>query len=260
MVGCQRSGTTWTDAALRSHPQVYLPENKQSYFFDRQYNKGIDWYMDRFRDVNPEQVAVGEVATGYCLPEAIPLMAKHFPNIKLIMVMRNPTDRAYSNFQSRQAESGWSSFEQAIESDSDLLQRGQYIDQIEQLLSYYDENQLLLLLYDDLHEDDREYLNRILDFLGVEIGVHTKLIGQRANAAYFTKSRNFLRSIGLRKFVNALSKSPVGDWIRKSRKNSGQAYKPMDIQTKEKLVKHFAPFNARLSKLLQRDLSHWDRI
>ena len=254
MVGCQRSGTTWTDAALRNTPpKSIFQRKKQSYFFDRHYNKGIGWYVERFKDVEPQHVAVGEVATGYCLPEAIPLMAKHFPKIKLIMVMRNPTDRAYSNFQSRKAESGWSSFEQAIESDPDLLQRGQYIDQIEQLLSYYDEDQLLLLLYDDLHEDDRLYLNRILDFLGVETDVHTNLIGQRANAAYYTKLRKFLHSIGLRGFVNALSKSRVGDLIRKSRKNSGQAYRPMDIQTKEKLVKHFAPFNVRLSKLLQRD-------
>ena len=62
------------------------------------------------------------------------------------MVMRNPVDRADSNFQSRQTESGWSSFEQAIETDPDLLERGQYIDQIEGLLQFYDRSQLLLLL------------------------------------------------------------------------------------------------------------------
>jgi len=260
MVGCQRCGTTWTDAALRTHPQIFLPERKQSYFFDRRYEKGINWYLERFKDVEPQHLAVGEVTTGYCLPEAIPLMAKHLPNIKIIMVMRNPTDRAYSNFQSRQTDSNWSTFEEAIDSEPDLIQRGQYIDQIEQLLTFYNKDQLLLLLYDDLHENDRMYLNKILDFLGVETNIDTKLFGQRANAAHYIKLRKLMQAVGLKTFVNALSKSWVGDFIRKSRKNSGRAYKPMNQETNEKLIEHFAPYNAKLATLLQRDLSHWDRI
>ena len=99
MIGCQRCGTSWIDAALRDHPQVFLPKMKQSYFFDRNYKNGIDWYMERFKEIEPQQKAVGEIATGYCLPEAIQDMAKHFPDVKLMMVMRNPVDRAYSNFQ-----------------------------------------------------------------------------------------------------------------------------------------------------------------
>ena len=130
-------------------------------FFDRNYEKGIDWFMDRFDEVEEHHQAVGEIATGYCLLDSIPLMAKHFPNIKLLMVMRNPTDRAYSNFQTRQIESNWASFEDAIESDPDLLERGQYIDQIDTLLKYYDREQILFLLYEDLHTNDRAYLSSV---------------------------------------------------------------------------------------------------
>ena len=89
MIGCQRCGTSWTDAALRDHPQVFLPKMKQSYFFDRNYKNGIDWYMERFKEIEPQQKAVGEIATGYCLPESVPRLAKHFPDVKLLMVMRN---------------------------------------------------------------------------------------------------------------------------------------------------------------------------
>ena len=53
MVGCQRCGTTWIDAALRDHPEVYLPPDKQSYFFDRHYERGIDWYLERFDAAGP---------------------------------------------------------------------------------------------------------------------------------------------------------------------------------------------------------------
>jgi len=259
VVGCQRCGTSWTDAALRGHPQVYLPPKKQSYFFDRNYQKGIDWYLRSFDGVEPKHVAVGEVATGYCLLEAIPNMAKHFPHSKLLMVMRNPTDRAYSNFQIRQMESGWNSFEHALEEDSDLLVRGQYIDQIELLLKHYSRDQLLFMLYDDLHADDRGYLRTILKFIGVDTEFDSKLYGQRKNAAMFPKTREQLHRIGMKSVVNLVSKSPVGDWIRKNRKTKGRAYCPMELETKEKLISHFLPYNDRLSEMLQRDLSHWNR-
>lgn len=58
MVGCQRCGTTWIDAALRDHPEVFLPAEKQSYFFDRNYDKGIDWYLEKFSSVDSGKVAV----------------------------------------------------------------------------------------------------------------------------------------------------------------------------------------------------------
>ncbi len=260
MVGCQRCGTTWTDAALREHPQVYLPHKKQSYFFDRNYDKGIDWFMERFSGVEPHHLAVGEISTGYCLPDSVPLMAKHFPDVKLLMVMRNPIDRAYSNYQSRKTECGWASFEQAVETDPDLLERGQYADQIDSILSYYPLNQLMLLLYDDLHSDDRLYLKSVLDFIGIDSDVDSKLIGQRKNAAMFPKTRKALHKLGLKPLVSYISKSRIGDSIRRNRKSKGKAYQQADPKTREKLVQHFLPYNKRLSTILDRDLSHWNRV
>ena len=192
MVGCQRCGTTWTDAALRAHPNVFLPEQKQSYFFDRNYDKGIDWFLERFKGAEDHHTAIGEIATGYCFPDSVPRMAKHFPDVKLMMVMRNPIDRAYSNYQTRKVEEEWDSFEDAIELDSEFLERGQYIDQVEALLKYYDRDKILLLLYDDLSKDDRAYLTKILDFIGVDSDRESKLFGQRKNAAIFPRLRKIL--------------------------------------------------------------------
>ena len=260
MIGCQRCGTSWTDAALRDHPQVFLPKMKQSYFFDRNYKNGIDWYMERFKEIEPQQKAVGEIATGYCLPEAIQDMAKHFPDVKLMMVMRNPVDRAYSNFQSRQMESDWSNFEEAIESDPDLLERGHYIDQIDALLEHYERDQLLFLLYDDLHTNDQMYLQKILEFIGVDPDVESKMIGQRMNASMFPRLRKMLHGLGLKSTLYFISRTWIGDRVRRSRKSKGRSYQPMQQETKKKLIEHFAPYNERLSTFLQRDLSDWNTV
>ena len=258
MIGSQRCGTTWTDAALRAHPHVYLPEKKQSYFFDRYYNKGLNWYLEKFQGVLPQHVAVGEVATGYCLLHAIPRMAKHFPNVKLMMVMRNPVERAYSNFQSRQTEEGWNSFEDALTSGSELLERGHYIDQIECILKHYDQKNTLFLLYDDLSGSDGEYIKSVYDFIGVDSDIKSKMIGQRKNSAMFPSLRRLLHQLGLKPLISCLSKSWVGDSIRRSRKKKGNAYRPMKQETKETLIAHFLPYNDRLAEFLGRDLSKWN--
>jgi len=258
MIGCQRCGTTWTDAALRAHPSVYLPEQKQSYFFDRNYDKGMEWYLERFQGTEEHHTAVGEIATGYCLLEAAPLMAKHFPDVKLMMVMRNPIERAYSNFQTRRIESGWNSFEEALESDPDLIVRGEYIDQIECLMQFYDKSNVLFLLYDDLHIDDKKYLDTILEFLGVDATLENNLIGQRKNAAMCPNLRKWLHRFGLKPIVDLISKSRIGDSVRRSRKNKGKAYEPMNASTKEKLLAHYLPYNERLSTFLQKDLTTWN--
>jgi hypothetical protein len=260
MIGCQRCGTTWTDAALRTHPQIFLPEKKQSYFFDRNYDMGMDWYLDRFQGIDPQQIAVGEIATGYCLLNAIPLLAEHFPNTKLLMVMRNPIDRAYSNYQSRQIEEGWSTFEEALESSADICERGQYIDQIECLLKFYEQDNVLFLLYDDLNADDQAYIKSIYAFIGVDSNVKSEMVGQIKNAAMFLNTRKFLHQVGLKSIVTLISKSWIGDKVRRSRKSKGRAYMPMNLKTKKKLIKHFAPYNKKLATFLGRDLSKWDEI
>lgn len=260
MVGCQRCGTTWVDAALREHPEVYLPPQKQTYFFDRHWDKGSSWYLQNFSGVEERHRAVGEVATGYCLPEASLRMAELAPHAKLIMSMRNPVDRAYSYFHSRADEMGWDSFEQALEKDPGLLERGQYIEQIEQLLRHYDREQLLLLFYEELHRSDRAYLRSILEFIGVDPDFESAQFGQRKNAAMFPRLRKSLHRVGLKPFLLSLSGSRFGDSVRRARKRWGGAgYRPMNSETRKRMLEHFQPFNARLEEFTGRDLSEWNR-
>lgn len=260
VVGCQRCGTTWLDAALREHPQVYLPETKQSYFFDRHFDKGADWWLERFAGAGAEHRAVGEVATGYSLPQAVDRMADLVPQAKLVMTMRHPIERAYSFFQSRRAEQGWSSFEQALEADPELISRGRYIEQIEHLLTRYPRERLLLLFYDDFAKDNAAYLRSVLEFIGVDPDFQSSQVGRRRNAAMFPRARRALHRVGLKPILTALSRSPVGDAVRRA--NNRRRTDPseaMSAETRRRLVDEFKPFNDRLAKFAGRDLSHWNQ-
>ena len=260
MVGCQRCGTTWVDAALRGHPQIYLPFQKQTYFFDRNHDKGLDWYLSQFDNATDAHKAVGEIATGYSLPDAIPRMAAALPLVKLIMTVRHPIDRAYSFYQSRKEEQGWQSFDQAIDADPEILSRGHYIDQINLLRDHYPPDRLRLLFYDDLQSDDAAYLRSILEFLEVDADFKPHQLGQIKNAAMFPGVRKILHKLGLKPVVGTVSKSPLGDVIRRARKRTGnRGYGPMDPTTRSRLIDYYRPYNDRLAAFAGRDMNHWNQ-
>lgn len=261
MVGCQRCGSTWLYEALKEHPEIYLPDAKQTHFFDESYENGLSWYLDHFDGIEPGHKAVGEVATSYCLPDAIPLVAREFPDIKIIMAMRNPVERANSFYRSRAPHEDWKNINDALNKDTEIISRGQYIDQVELLLKYYGRDQLLFLFYDDLKEDERSYLRKVYRFLGVDTDFKPGIIGNPVRAAMFPSLRRILRKMGLTPLVNLVNKSWVGDVIRrvlKDRRKNAKSTSRMPLEIRQRLHRHFHPYNERLAQCIGRDLSEWE--
>lgn len=260
VLGCQRCGTTWLDAALREHPEIYLPPQKQTYFFDRHQDRGLDWYLSQFEGVQPDHAAVGEVATGYCLPGIVPEVARVFKEITVLLIVRNPIDRVYSNYQVRRQEQGWGSFEQAIKEDPDLLARSEYADQLDAILTHWPSERVHVLFQEDLEQDDRSFLFEVCRILGVDASIESSQFGQIRNSAMFPRIRRTAQSLGLRPVLAFLSQGPVGNAMRRMRKKrSGRGYHSMHPQTREQLVEHFRPMNERLAAQTGRDLSHWNQ-
>lgn len=259
VAGCQRCGTTWLDAALREHPQIYLPSQKQTYYFDRHFERGDAWYLENFAGVGEDHTAAGEVATGYSLLEAIPRLAALLPHVKIIMAMRNPTERASSFYESRRGEQGWKNFTQARAEDPEIIERGRYIEQIEALLDHYPRERLLLVFYDDLATDERAYYRSVLEFLGVDPNFETTRFGRRVNAAMFPQLRVKLKSVGLGPLVKIASRGPLGDFVRTRNKKKGGSGDKIGQAERAELVEYYRPFNARLAAFAHRDLSAWDR-
>ena len=200
------------------------------------------------------------MATSYCLPEAIPLMAKELPDIKIIMAMRNPVERANSFYRSRAPHEDWRNFDDALKKAPGIISRGQYIDQIELLLKFYDRGNILFLFYDDLKEDERSYLKEVYTFLGVDPTFEPTVIGNPVRAAMFPRLRRVLRKLGLTPIVNLINTSWAGDVIRralkKNRKNHTVTQKlPADIR--QTLQAHFRPYNDRLARFSGRNLNEW---
>jgi hypothetical protein len=239
VLGAQKAGTTALFAYLREHPDVTGPAWKEVSFFDRHYARGIRWYRGNFPLRGRRCAAVGEASPSYLFhPLAPERVRAAVPDAHLIVLLRNPVDRAHSHYQHEVALGRETlSFEEALEREPERLageverltsdpgyfshawwnytyvSRGRYAEQLERWLALFPRRQLLVLLTDELSADPRATYTRVLQFLGV---------APHELAAY---PRIFERE-----------------------------YAPMQPATRARLEASFAEPNRRLAELLGRDL------
>jgi hypothetical protein len=192
ILGAQKAGTTALYAYLRWHPQVTGPSFKEVSFFDRHYARGERWYRAHFPARRRE--AIGEASPSYLLhPLAPERVAGVLPDARLIALLRNPVDRAFSHYQHEVALGREPlSFEDALAAEDERLRgevermlrdptyfshawwnytyaaRGRYAEQLERWYAAFPRERLLVLLTEELAQDPGATYRRVLDFLGLE--------------------------------------------------------------------------------------------
>jgi hypothetical protein len=186
--GAPRSGTTWLYWLLDRHPDIYMarPVTPEPKFFliDNVYEKGLEFYSDTwFAAAGVEQLA-GEKTTNY-LESAVAAerMARALPSLRLVFILRNPVDRAYSNYLwSRLNGHETEDFQTALEledrRDRELPEhlkfarpfsyftRGLYADLLAPYFARFSREQILVLRFEDIRSS-RDIAERLHRFLGV---------------------------------------------------------------------------------------------
>jgi hypothetical protein len=169
IIGAQKSGTTWLARMLRQHPNVYIAP-AEIHYFDKDYNyrRGLSWYEQHFAAA-PNQRAIGEKTPDYLwangngaeghLPDVHLNIHRTVPSAKLIVLLRNPVDRAVSAVK-HIIRSGRISPLHAIDDlligtkrslveGHGVLDYGFYCRQLEAYLECFDRRQLLVLIYEE---------------------------------------------------------------------------------------------------------------
>ena len=96
-IGVQKSATSWVFQSLIEHPEIQAGKEKEINFFNFKYQYGYHWYQNRFFD---SELLTGEFSTQYFWDKNVPERIYQFnPDIKLILCLRNPVDRAFSQHQ-----------------------------------------------------------------------------------------------------------------------------------------------------------------
>jgi len=193
ILGAQKAGTTALYAYLRWHPEITGPSFKEVSFFDRHYVRGERWYRAHL-PARRSGTIVGEASPSYLFhPLAPQRVAQLLPHARLIALLRNPVDRAFSHYQHEVALGREPlTFEEAIDREDERMQgevehmlrdpeyfseawwnytylaRGQYAAQLERWFQAFPRERLLVLLTDELADDPAGTHRRVLEFLGVE--------------------------------------------------------------------------------------------
>ncbi|MEP6893327.1 MAG: sulfotransferase domain-containing protein, partial [Gaiellaceae bacterium] len=243
IIGAQKAGTTSLHAYLARHPDVLTATKKEVEYFSRHYAKGEAWYLAHFPVALRRGRAVGEASATYLFHPAAPRWVHAFnPAMKLIVVVRDPVDRAYSHYQ---MEFRWGRetlpFDEALEREArelgpeldriaadplatsprlltcSYVARGRYLDQIERWLELFSREQLFIVTSEELLADPADVVARISVFLG------------------------------------------VSEWRDTSYPLRGvREYDPIDPAMRERLARSFDDDNRRLAEFLGRELD-WTR-
>jgi len=202
MIGGQRCGTTSLFRALTAHPQVVRPAfHKGINFFDLNYHRGMTWYRGHFPVSSIAEAVtarhggpVSFEASGYYMyhPFALERIARDLPQTKLVVMLRDPVERAYSAYRhelSRGYE--WETFEKALALEDDRLigeldrmradvsyesfphrhhsyrHRGHYADLLQRAFDLFPREQVHVIDSEMFFDKPALEYQRLLEFLGL---------------------------------------------------------------------------------------------
>jgi len=190
IIGAARCGTSSLYELLQVHPDVFLPSEKrpEPHFFlrDHEFARGLTYYETRYFSSHAQEKAVGEASTSYIFDSRVPeRVARSLPSVKLVLMLRNPVERAFSNYW-HSVNCGFEklSFEEAILAEdrrveeclSNGLQdiqpyayasRSDYYPQITRWLSWHNRQAMHFMLFEELVAHREGLLEDVARFLGI---------------------------------------------------------------------------------------------
>lgn len=287
IIGAAKAGTSSLYSYLKEHPQIYMSSEKEPRYFTPElysiYNNGVrqggrrkalDFaqYCQLFAEASDE-IALGEASTEYLyIPQAPERISKCIPDVKLIAILRNPVERAFSAF-CYQTRDGYETltFEQALQAEEKRIkdgfrpgwhykQVGFYSAQIKRYLEKFHPEQIRIYLYEELEENSSAVVRDVYQFLEVDENFTPDLT--RQNVSGIPKSRLlqdiFTKDNPLKSAVKPFLPIKLRKSIYRGISKRNLGAKPvLSLKTSQELIELYREDIARLQTLIQKDLSHW---
>jgi sulfotransferase family protein len=288
IIGAGKSGTTSLYHYLKQHPDVFMSAVKEPLFFafagqhvtwagpgaEKLASRAItslEDYQALFHE-GFGRTALGEASSAYLYyPAAAERLRRLVPEAKLIVILRCPADRAYSNWLHARRTGGEpiSDFARALDAEPERISagwshffhyraKGWYFRQLSHWMSVFPREQFLLNLYEDLQQDPAQLMRRIFQFIGVDpdVSVDTQSKFNVSGGPMGVRVQRLLRAGA------PLAHVMLPKWLRSDLKREilrmGMRKKNrMPQSVRQELLNDYAPDIRQLSDLIERDLSSW---
>jgi hypothetical protein len=289
IVGAAKAGTTSLYHYLNQHPDVYMSPNKEPHWFSRvrpvpgQDSRPVaseEEYLELFNEWNGES-AIGEASPSYLWDEEAPYRIKEaVPHAKIIAILRDPVERAYSHYlmQVREGKEDLP-FMAALQQDYHeenkawsasrlYVDLGFYADQVQRYLEVFGEEQVKICLYaKELIRNPRALLKSVMEFIEVDpryaASVRTDTWSNTYAVPRSRLALDVFRSrIRRSRRFEALKEKLIPDQRLRARIRETLLYKAgtkpqMDVQARKFLIDLYREDVHRLASLIDRDLGHW---
>ena len=261
IIGAAKAATTWIAHQLRSRPDVFLP-GPEPHYFSREYARGPEWYDCWFDAAAPGQL-IGEKSADYLADPAVPQrIARDLPDSHLIVQLRDPVERAYSDYCMfyRRGAIGpdvAAALDQARTTEPRFLQDGLYARHLERLFEHVPMSRVTIILHDDITTAPARALSTVTQALKLPALPPFELearVNDRATALAPQALRRLPPSVKAA-FAPLRSFPPFAAARRLIARPV--VYPPFDPDLRRRLRDFYQDDIARLSALTGRDLSRW---
>jgi hypothetical protein len=169
-LGPGKSGSTWLHEVLSLHPDVYLTDAKDLYFFSRYYGRGPDWYAQQFAAAPASAAVAGEICPDYLADPLAPQRIRDVlgPDVRLMVTLRDPVDRAFSSYLYL-AKHGLArpTFRDTWLASPELVEEGRYATHLRRYRDATSRSALFVGVFDDLDADPQAFLDSTTTWLGL---------------------------------------------------------------------------------------------
>ncbi|MBX6362407.1 MAG: hypothetical protein IRZ00_00955 [Gemmatimonadetes bacterium] len=285
IVGAPKAATTSLKDYLGQHPGIYTHPQRELEFFagDRVYRSGFDHVLRvYYRDARPGAVLVGKSVAMMYSAKALERLQQHNPEIQVVVALRNPADRAYSEYWYARRR-GWEpmrTFEAAIRDGGErfggdtarawrcaYLQRSAYAPYLAAIYERFGRDRVHVILAEDLRTRAVEIVQALYRALpGLDPDFTPRVVLERNAAAaprwetvlHLTSNATALPRVRrlLRRVVSERARYRLREAVRRANEREFRP-PPMRPEIRAELAAHFAPLNRQLSELIGRDV---DRV
>jgi len=274
VIGAMRSGTTWLRGILDTHSKVFVAD-REIHFFDRHFDRGAAWYESQFPAEGEAYEAIGEKTPHYMFDPVVPERIRRVaPECRLIAILRNPADRAFSQYtRSIRDHADARTFEQFLDQVPETFEKGLYGQQLERYVGTFGRSELLMLLFEEATTRPQEAFAEIGSFLGIDPrGFDLSGAEAKANRSLTPKypwlRRALVRggralrlsnSIGIQRAYRHLSGTGMARWAHRFVSQEKATTVALSSETRSVLMERYCQDMVKLEALLDVDVSCWRR-
>lgn len=270
-IGAQKSATSWLHHVLSEHPEIVGSDPKEVNYFTANYDRGDSWYENQFAAA-PDNFIRGECSPTYFFSgDAVDRAYRYNPDFRLIVVLRDPVARAFSNhlheLRKGHIPEG-TSFEEGLEANHAYIEQSQYRANLTRWLTRFNRENLLVLLAEDIAETPEVVFRSVCQHLGVSSDEVPEGLSERRHESVANRSDglqrklraagDMARSVGMDAAVKRVKQTqPIRGLLALNKRDLRKNVAPMLPETEQALDELFREDVSYVAELLGRKELPW---